>query len=420
MDINFKIQAFLGLFFFVFVAVLLSHNRKKISWSYVGKGILLQIVLAFLFLKIPFVKAPIVWMNQVIVILNEVTLEATQFMFGYLAGGNAPFKIEAPPNNFIIAFQVLPLILVVSTISSILFHIGVLPWLIKIFSKLLTKTFQISGPLSFGASSTVFLGTIEAPLVIKPYLEKMSKSDLLALLCCSMATIAGTVMVLYASVLEKVVASPLSHLLTASIISVPAALILAHIVLPDSQSKGKEQSDQSHTYKSPYTSTVEAAVDGIGVGLQMVLQIIATIIVLFAFVYLINRVLGFVGTEIGYEISLESMLGVLISPFLFFTGIPFEECLVAGKLMASKIVLNEFVAFLQLGQLKHTLQDQSLQTLIYCLCGFANIASLGIIVGGLGSLIPERRMELIALGGRSLIIGNLATLMTGSIVTLLS
>jgi CNT family concentrative nucleoside transporter len=408
------VQALLGLSVFIGLAILLSENRRAISWQFIGIGLVIQIIIAVALLKVDLLQTVLLAMNDGVVVLNDVTLRATRFMFGFLAGGEAPYAIENPQANVIVAFQVLPLILVVSALSSLLFYWGILPWLIRGLAKLLIKVFRISGELSFGASSTLFMGTVEAPLLIKPYLKAMPRSDLLALLSCTMATIAGTVLVLYASVVETVLANAVGHLLIASLISIPAALVLAHCVCPG---EVVTDSGQVELVKDSQ-SAMDAIIKGTRDGLSMVLNIAAVIIVFFALIYLTNEVLALLPPQGHWQ--LESLLGSVLRPFMWLIGVPWAETGVAGELMATKIVLNEFVAYLNLSQLPaDALSPASFTLVTYAICGFANLGSMGIIIGGLGALLPERRQELIQLTGKSLVIGNLATLMSAAVIGLI-
>ena len=403
-------QSILGLVSFFFIAFLMSENKKKISLKYVLIGVVTQFVLAFLFLKLPLLSQGLLWFNGAVTVLQQVTNEASQFMFGYLAGGPAPFDVSAPNQSFIVAFQVLPLILVVSAISSVLFYMGILPFIIRNISHGLRKIFPISGPLGFGAGSTLFLGTIEAPILIKPYLSKMTRSEIFSLLTCTMSTIAGTVMVLYSSVLVGVVENAIVHMITASVISIPAALALSHVMIPETESNSAAEVEMN----DPNHSVLEALVRGTTEGLQMILHIVAVIIVLFALIYLFNRMLPF-----GW--SLESGLGEMLRPFMWLTGIPWGETSMAGQLMATKIMLNEFVAFIELGKAEYAgLSPRTRLILTYALCGFANFASVGIVIGGLSQLFESKRQIFIRLAGLSLISGNLSTLSTACVVSFLT
>jgi concentrative nucleoside transporter, CNT family len=410
----FNWPALIGLFCWPAFAYLCSQNRRLVSPRFVGTGILLQVLMALFFLRLPAVAQLLMPINQAIGMVMSSSSEAAEYLFGYLSGGTAPFEVSRPDANFIIAFRVLPLIVVVSALSSALFYLGVLPFVIRIFSVLLTRAFGLSGALSFGAASTVFLGTIEAPLMVKPYLAKMSRADLFALLSCSMATVSGAVMVLYSSVLAKVVDEPVQHLLIASILSVPAALTLARLMIP--AEAAQQESVVVETPKSEAEGFFDALVQGAQEGMNMVMSVVALLLTLFACVFLCNHILEWLGA--GW--TLQQLLGFGLRPVMWLTGIPWAECGYAGELMGMKVVLNEFVAYLDLSKHADVLSSGSRQIMVYNLCGFANFGSLGIILGGLGSLLPERRQEISKLLLLSLVSGNLAVLMTGSVVALVS
>lgn len=410
------LQPLLGVLAFVLLAFALSADRQRIPWRRVGLGLLIQTVLGVLFLKAPILGDFLLSLSKGITALQNVTARATQFMFGFLAGGPTPYQVTTPEANFIVAFQVLPLILVVSALSAVLFHWGVLPRVIGWMAYGLQKSFRISGVLAFATASSVFMGIIESPILIKPYLSKLSRSELFTLLCCGMATVAGTVMVLYASVLQPALPGAMAHILTASVMSVPAALILSQIMVPPEQDHLDALT--SFEYTSTSQSTIDALMQGTREGTSMVVNIAATLIVLFACVYLLNDILALL--PLAKPLTIQAIVAIPLRPLVWFTGIPWAETSVAAELMATKTILNEFVAYLQLSKLpKGSLDARSQIIMVYNMCGFANLGSLGILVGGLGSLMPERRTELVGLALRAVLIGTLATMMTGAIVALL-
>lgn len=403
----------LGVFVFIILAWIFSEKRNEIVWPFVFKALLIQLVIAVLFLKVPIIANAISKLNNIVILLQEVTDKASTFLFGYLAGGPTPFDMIHPENNFIVIIRVLPLILVISALSAVLFHWRILPAVIRAFAFFLKKSLGISGPLGLGGASTIFLGTIEAPLIVKPYLKDLSRADLFALITCSMATVSGTVMVLYASILEKTIPNAMMHLLIASLVSVPAALLFARILVP-ATSKKPDVTNEAEL-KSPYDGTVDALLKGISEGMNMVLGIIGVILVFFALIYLFNKGLA----VISPTLSLELILGFILRPIMWLIGISWDDAEIAAKLMGTKIVLNEFVAFLELSKQQFSISENSRLILTYALCGFANFASAGIIIGGLTTILPERSKEIASLTFKSLLSGNLATLMTAAIVSLL-
>lgn len=402
------LQPLLGLALFLGFVFAISRQRAEVSLKRVAIGVLIQLALAFLLLRVPFIANGLLSLNVVVNALQSVTDRAAQYMFGYVAGAPTPFEVINPENSFIIAFQVLPLILVVTVLSAMLFHFGVLSFIVELLGKGLRRAFGLSGALGLGAAATVFFGTIEAPLVIKPYLNRLSRGELLALIVCSMATIAGTVIILYASVLEQTLPGSLQHLLTASIISVPAALTLAHIYQPTTSS----DIEPLRIPRSDKT-WIEVLLDAVDDAVKMIISIAAIIIVLFAFVYLADDLLSLIHPEL----DLGLLFSLLLRPVMWLVGFDWSSAALAGELMGTKIVLNEFVAYLALADVTE-FTDKQLVVIAYSLCGFANIASCGIIIAGLVVIMPERRKEVVDVTFTALLLGNIATLMTGSVVSL--
>ena len=403
-------QSVLGLLFFLSIPFILSANKKNVSWRFVGIGVLSQFILAFVFLKVPPITEILVQLNKIVSVLQSSTDKASQFMLGYIAGGPTPFLVSNPENNFIVAFRILPLILVISALSALLFHFGILTRVVSGFAFLLQRFFKISGALGFGSAASVFLGTIETPLIIRPYLAKLSRAELLALITCSMSTVAGTVIFLYASVLEKSLPNALTHLLVASIISVPAALTVSHLFLPTSDS-----TDSHFELEKSQSTWAEVLLNSIHEALQMIFSIVAIIIVLFAFIHIIDSSLGIIDPSI----SVASILSQLLRPVTWLLGYSWDKSAVVAELFGTKIVLNEFVSYLKLAELEILTQSEKLVA-AYALCGFANFASAGIIIAGLTSMLPDRRSDVISLTLWALLFGNISTLITGCIINILS
>jgi CNT family concentrative nucleoside transporter len=403
------LQPVLGLIVFLGFVFAISRDRSAVSAKRIAVGLAMQLAIAFFLLRVPFVANGLLSLNAVVSALQSVTDRASRYMFGYVAGGPAPFEVVAPDNSFIIAFQVLPLILVVTVLSAMLFHFGVLSFIVECLGKGLRRTFGLSGALGLGAASTIFFGTIEAPLIIKPYLNRLSRGELLALVLCSMATIAGTVIILYASVLEQTLPGSLSHLLTASIISVPAALTLAHVFQPSQPS----DLDVMQIPRSDKT-WIEVLLDAVDDAVRMIISIAAIIVVLFAFIYLLDDMLALIHAEL----SLGLIFSQLLRPVMWLVGFDWTNAALAGELMGTKIVLNEFVAYLALADVTEFSDKQTI-VIAYSMCGFANIASCGIIIAGLVVIMPERRKEVVDVTFTALLLGNVATLMTGCVVSLI-
>ena len=409
------LQSLLGIVVFIGIAWLLSEDRDKFPRRVVLAGLALQILFAILLLKIPVFKELFLLLNDILLSLEKATTAGTSFVFGYLGGGQLPFKVSDPSASFILAFRALPLILVISALSALLFYWRILPWVVKGFAWALEKTMGIGGALGLGAASNIFIGMVEAPLLIRPYLSQMSRAELFALMTTGMATIAGTMMVLYASILSSISTDAMGHILTASIISAPAALMLSLIMVP-----GTNTTTSHVDIPSPADSAMDAITRGTLDGVKLLLNIIGMLIVLVALVSLVNMFLGLLPQFDGKAITLQRLLGLVMAPIVWLMGIPWTEANTAGALMGVKTVLNEFIAYMQLTHLAPgALSDRSKIIMIYALCGFANFGSLGIMIGGLSTLIPERRNEIVRLGMKSIVAGTLATMMTGAVVGLL-
>ena len=418
-------QGVLGLLFVVFFAWMISEDRRNVAWKIVGIGFAIQIVLAVLLLKIGIVRDGFLVLNEFVIWLESGTKAGTSLVFGYLGGGALPFDEQFPGASFILAFRALPLVIVVSALSAVLFYWRVLPFIINLISKMLQKSMNISGAVGVSTAANVFVGMVEAPLFIKPHLLTMTRSELFIVMTCGMATVAGTVMVLYALILEPVIPNVMGHILTASIISAPAAIIIALVMVPEKKVVEGLNTDidgatSQAVSKSTATSTMDAITQGTESGLKLFLNIVAMLIVLVALVSLVNQLLGFLPELGGEAISLQRMVGLLMSPVMWLLGVPWAEAQTAGALMGTKTILNEFVAYLELAKIpSDVLSERSRFILLYAMCGFANLGSLGIMIGGLTTMAPSRRNEIVAMGGKSIISGTLATCMTGAIAGLL-
>ncbi len=410
-------QGVLGIIAFIGFGYLISEHKKEIAWRAILAGITVQVVLAALLLKVPIFKNIFMGLNKVVLMLEQATAAGTSFVFGYLGGGSLPFTEPFPGSAFILAFQALPLVLVVSALSSLLFYWRVIPTVVGIFSKALTKLMGIGGALGLGAAANIFVGMVEAPLFIRPYLERMTRSEIFTIMTCGMATIAGTVMVLYANILTPVMPDAMGHMLTASIISAPASILVALLLVPETAPT--TQGDLVDPM--PATSAMDAVTRGTTSGLGLLLNIIAMLVVLIALVELSNLILGLLPNIEGAPLSLQRMLGWVMAPVVWLMGIPWNEAHTAGMLMGTKTVLNEFIAYLDMSKLEPgMLSPRSKLILIYAMCGFANLGSLGIMLGGLCTMAPARREEIVNLGGKSILAGTMATCLTGAIVGILS
>ena len=411
------LQSAIGLLTFVALAWLLSENRRAVRPSVIVAGLALQLCMAVLLLKAPGVRHVFVVLNQLAMALERATAAGTSFVFGYLGGAELPFAESYPGASFVLAFRALPLVLVISALSALLFHWRIMPVVVRALSKALQRTMGIGGALGVGVSANIFVGMIEAPLLVRPYLERMTRSELFALMTSGMATIAGTVIMLYAAILGPVIPDALGHILVASVISAPAAIMTARLMVPESgQATAGDTVLPPRETHGAMDAVTKGTVDGIG----LLLNITAMLLVLVALVSLANQILGLLPGPGGEAMTLQQLLGYAMMPVAWLLGVPWEEARQAGSLLGTKVVLNELLAYLDMAALpQEALSDRSRLIMTYALCGFANLGSLGIMIGGLGSMAPSRRSEVVALGGRSIVSGMLATCMTGAVVGIL-
>ncbi|MGF1649939.1 MAG: NupC/NupG family nucleoside CNT transporter [Hyphomicrobiaceae bacterium] len=404
------------------IAWLISENRSAIAKRdlavLVFGTLALQTGLAVALLLMPWTRAVFDGLGNAVLALQAATDAGARLLFGYLAGGPSPFAETDPQHLYIVAFRVLPMILVLSALVRLLYYWGVLQRVVQGFAWALQRTFGTGGPLSTGAAASIFLGLVEAPLVIKPYVAAMGRGALFAVMACTMATVAGTVMALYAAILSSAVDGAAGHIIAASLINVPAALMLSRLAVPDGFLGGADGSEIR--FETPPQSSMDAIAQGTLDGVSLVAGVAAMLIVMISLVALVNGMLGGLGEVAGAPITLQRILGVLAAPLAFAIGIPWEEATAAGALIGQKVVLNEFLAYLELiRQPPDALSDRSRLILTYALCGFANLGSLGILIGGLAAMVPERRAEIVELAPRALLIGFLATLLSAAIVSLL-
>ena len=407
------IQSIAGLLVFAGIAWCISENRKQVNLYVPLIGIFIQLGVGILLLKLSIFREFFLVLNRLVMALQAATNEGTAFVFGYLGGADLPFKESYPGASFILAFRALPLVLLMSALSALLFYWKVLPVTVKAFSWALQKTMRVGGAEGLGVSANIFVGMIESPLFIRPYLKEMTRSEIFTLMTCGMATIAGTVMVLYASILNDKIPDVMGHILTASIISVPAAVTISKIMIPETA----VPTSGRLTAPEPASSSMDAITKGTLQGIDLLLNIIAMLVVLLALVYLMNLLLGLLPAVGGKAITLQRTLGILMAPIVWLMGVPWSEATTAGALMGTKTILNELLAYIDLSRLSpEALSPKSVLIMTYAMCGFANPGSLGIMIGGLGTMAPNRRSEIVALGLRSIIAGTLATCMTGAVI----
>ena len=432
-------QSVIGIGIILMICIGVSDNRSQIDYKGLIKGLLFQFALALLLLKVAFIQDALGSLNESVLQLQKATQAGTSLVFGYLGGGPLPFEEKSPGMSFILGLQALPMILIFSALSSLLYYWRVLPLIIGFFAWLLGKVLNVSGATSFASIATVFVGIVEAPLLIRPYLNGLSKAELFVVMSTGMSTISGTVLVIYASFLQNSVPNVVTHLIIASLISAPGAVVLSLIAVPkgllfeSAPSKLQDHDLQGHGLKSyikallhttqahkKYQSTMDAISDGTFQGMRLLASVIAMLIVLVALVSLGNSILQLLPNTDGSALTIQRLIGWVMQPFSWSLGIEWKDTQVAGQLMGEKLVLNEFIAYLDLSKLSSdAISEHSRVLLTYLLCGFANFGSLGIVIAGIASMAPDRQKEVVQMGAKSLLIGTLSTCLSAAMINLM-
>ncbi|HUB43352.1 MAG TPA: nucleoside transporter C-terminal domain-containing protein [Acetobacteraceae bacterium] len=406
-----------GIFVLLGLAFLCSEDRGRIPWRTVAAGMVLQLGLALLLLRVPPATRAVFAVNGAATALQNATETGTRFVFGYLAGPPLPFAETHPGASFVLALQALPLILTISALGTVLFYWGILQRITATFAWLLRRCMGLGGALALGAAVHVFVGMVEAPLLIRPYLARMQRGELFALMTCGMAGVAGTVMIIYSTFLTPIVPNALGHILIASVISTPAGLAIAALMVPFGM---PDNAEARLLIRDPPLSALDALVKGTLDGIPILAGVIAVLLVAVASVALVNAMLGLLPLWDHAPVTLQRLFSLPFRPLMWLIGVPWAETNGAAMLMATKTVLNEFVAYLNFSTLPpDAFSPRTRIILTYALCGFANFGSLGIMIGGIGAMVPERRHEIVALGMRSILSGTLATCMSGALAGML-
>ena len=406
-------QGIFGVLFLIVFALLCSERRDQIDVRFLGIGLFAQFSLAFLFFQVPLISDILMSLNFIIAAIEAATLEGTRFLFGYLGGGSEPFEVSEGGYLYLFAFRVLPNVIVFCVLIAVLWYWKILPKVVTGFGFLLRSVFKVSGAVGTSAAATLFLGMVETPMIIRAYLTKLTRSEFFTVMTCGMSTVAGSVMIIYANTLSDIIPGAIGHIVVGSVLNIVGAIYVSRIIVP-------EDSTPTSTDKFEdlgYSSTMDAITRGTQDGLKLALNIGGMLLVIISLVALVNGVLGLVAI-LGEPLSLQRMLGWLFSPLAWLIGVPWSEAHLAGNLMGSKIVLNEMIAFIELAALGNDLSENSKLVLLYALCGFANFGSLGILIGGLSTLVPERKTDYLSLAPKSLISGNVVTFITASLVGL--
>ncbi|PIZ32857.1 MAG: nucleoside:proton symporter [Alphaproteobacteria bacterium CG_4_10_14_0_8_um_filter_37_21] len=410
-------QGVIGVCAIFLTIFLLSENKQKVQWRFVIQGFLIQCIIMLLITFVPAIKSSIQSASSFVMLLKDATRAGTSFVFGYLGGGDAPFILKdgAEHSLFVFAFQALPLIIVVSALSMLLFHLKVIPFIVRTLSPIFQKLFHVGGAMGVVASAKLFLSQMETPLLIRPYLTNFTRTELLMVIACGMSTTSAAAVPLYAMILGNTFDNVVPHILVASLISIPAAITLTRILIPEDGEKTQGDAIAPFNFKSSMDAISKGAIDG----MSIFWNITSMLIVFAALIFLLNALVGKITlVTIGHAYSVQNILGYLIAPFTFSMGVPWSESLEAGQLLATKTILNEVFAFAELS--KSTLSDHSKKIMLYALCGFANFSSVGMVIGSLGTLVPERRNDIISLAPKAVLIGTMATCLSGTLVGLLN
>jgi CNT family concentrative nucleoside transporter len=414
-----NLQSAFGVFALLAIAWIISENRRAVSLKQVAAGLLVTVATAVLLLKVPGVSRVFAGINDAVDALAAASRAGTSFVFGYLGGGTLPFELKVPGAEFVLALQALPVVLLISVLTTLLFHWRILPPIVRGFAYLLERTLKVGGAVGLSTAANIFLGMVEAPLFIRPYLSQLTRSELFIVMTGGMAGIAGTVLVVYATVLGPIIPDAAAHLVIASVIGAPAAILVSLIMVPETSEQ--QQSAAELEVGKVASSSMDAIVRGTAAGLELLLNICAMLIVLVALVHLANAIIGLLPNVGDAPITLQRLLGIVMAPVCWLLGIPWKEAVTAGGLMGIKTILNEFIAYVELAKLPaDALDPRSRLIMLYAMCGFANFGSLGIMIAGLGTMAPERRDEVVSLGFKSIVSGTLATCLIGAIVGVLT
>ncbi len=408
-------QSLVGIVLTLAICWLFSENRARFPWRLAIGSLAVQIGLILLLFGLPAARGVVVGISGAVDGLAAATSQGTQFVFGYLGGGPQPYALEPNANLFVFAFNVLPLILVISALSALLWHWGVLKWIIRGFGFLFEKALNMGGASATATAANIFVGMVETPIIIRAYLDKLTRAELFLMMVIGLATVAGSTMVAYATILKDVLPNAAAHVLVASVVSAPAGVLLSRLIIPEKPGEGGVNVDYTSLLK--YESSIDAISKGVADGLMVVLNISAILIVFVAFVAIGNALLGLAPDVWGAPLTIERILGVVFAPLAWSLGIDWSEAGKAGYLLGVKLMLTEFIAFIQLGGVPAgEMSERTRMIMTYALCGFANVGSVGITVTGMGVLMPERRAEIIGMVWKALLAGFLATCMTAAVV----
>jgi concentrative nucleoside transporter, CNT family len=415
-----NLQSAFGIFALLGIAWIVSEDRRGVAWTQAAVALLVTFATAVILLKVPAVRRAFAAINDAVDAIAAASRAGTSFVFGYLGGGELPFELKVPGAEFVLALQALPILLVMSVLTTLLFHWRILPPIVLGFSWALERTLKVGGAVGLSTAANIFLGMVEAPLFIRPYLARLTRSELFIVMTGGMAGIAGTVLVIYATLLGPIIPDAAAHFVIASVMGAPAAILVSLIMVPERAAR--LAGGQIIEVGKVAASTMDAIVRGTAAGLELLLNICAMLIVLVALVHLANAIIAGILPEMaGAPITLQRLLGYAMAPVCWLIGIPWAEATTAGGLMGVKTVLNEFIAYVELSKLPpEALDARSRLIMLYAMCGFANFGSLGIMIAGLSTMAPERRDDVLSLGPKSILSGTIATCLMAAIVGVLT
>lgn len=401
----------------MFVVWLFSEDKRRFPVLLAFGAMAVQVTLVLALFAIPNSQAVLSGISGAVNGLASAADKGAQFVFGYLSGGPQPYAEDPNTAPFIFGFRVLPLILVISALSALLWHWGILKWITRGFGFLFEKTMNLGGASALAVAANLFMGMVESPIVIRAYLDKLTRAELFLMMVVGLSTVAGSTMVAYALILGPVMENAAGHVLVASLISAPAGILLARIMVPETHKVGAPYDHQSAL---KYQSSMDAVTRGVQDGVMVAVNVAAFLIVFVAFVWIINNMLSLAPDIGGAPLTLQRLFGYIFAPVAFLIGLPWQDAQAGGQILGAKLFLTEFIAFIELGAIPQgEIADRSRMILTYAICGFANIASVGIMTGGMTVLMPERRTEILGLAWRALLPGFLSTLMSASMVAAL-
>lgn len=410
-----NLRSFIGLLALVAIAWALSENRKRFPVRLALVAVALQFTIALLFFGLGGAQGGGV-LDAVVSSLQEATKAGTSFAFGYVGGAAPPFDVTKPENGFSFAFQALPLVIVLAAISAVLWHWKVLQWVSNGFAFLFEKTLKLGGAVSMASAAAIFMGMVESAVVVGPYLRKMSRAELFNVMTVGLATVAGSVMLLYVAILGDTLPNAATHLIAASIMASPAGILMARILIPAPDGEAPT-GREGNTPPRVYRSAIDAFATGVDEGIKLLIGITAMVLAAVATVALLNIILKAFPDFLGSPLSIERILGWVFAPAVWLIGVPWAEAMAAGMVMGTKTALNEVLGFIALANTPpEAISERTRMMMTYAVCGFANFSSMGILLAGVGAIVPDRRQEIIALLFKALFAATLANLSVGAVV----